>query len=155
MEVLIGVDIGGSHAGVCCLSQSGESLGVLEQPLISRDATAVVTLVFELIESLLQSVRTCRAISGIRSIGIGCPGQPKDGVVVAASNFPAWRNVPLVALMQEKYPAVFVTLLKDSDAALAGEVWGEYRDTYGPVKNAVMISMSLCPTIGAYLSGDM
>lgn len=146
MEVLIGIDIGGSHAGVCCLSLSGEALGVEERCLTSRDAPAVVSLVFELIESLLVSVRKKRGVTGIRSIGIGCPGQPKDGVVVAASNFPSWKNVPLVALVQERYPAAFVTLLKDSDAALAGEVWGEYRETYGPVRTAVMISEFAPPT---------
>lgn len=140
MDVLIGVDIGGSHVEVNCVLPDGRSLALLEKEVASREVDDVVALALNLIDLVL-----CKASAGsnqlrVSCIGIGCPGQSKGGVVLAASNFPSWKNVPLVDIVQEKYLDVYVCLLKDSDAALAGELWGEHRSKYGSVRNAVMIS---------------
>ena len=142
MEILIGVDIGGSHIAVNCVLPGGSSMGLVERSLESREEEDVIQLLFQLIRSAVKQTSEKHYPQGlrIRAIGIGCPGQPKDGVVVAAANFPTWKNVPLVQRVQEVFPEAFVCLLKDSDAALAGEIWGENRATYGEVKNAVMIS---------------
>lgn len=139
-EVIIGVDIGGSHVGVCLLHRDPASrfppLGMVGQPLTNREVSYVIDSMYSLISRLMEKNADCV----ISAIGVGCPGQPQDGVVVAASNFPTWKDVPLVNLVKKRFPGVFVCLLKDSDAALAGEIWGENSPSYGPTKNAVMIS---------------
>ena len=71
------------------------------------------------------------------AVGIGCPGQSKNGVLVAASNFPGWKNVPFSSLISERLGGIPVTLLNDADAAIAAEVWG---GSHPRVQHAAMIS---------------
>jgi predicted NBD/HSP70 family sugar kinase len=141
MEVIAGVDIGGSHVGVCLRCRGNASappLAVSEQSLTSRELEPVLELVAKQIDGMISSIRDDVKLV---AIGVGCPGQPKDGVVVAASNFPSWHNVPIVQLLWQRFPQCkCVSLFKDSDAALAGELFGEFAEKYGSVRNAAMIS---------------
>lgn len=70
-----------------------------EQEIADSDA------MIEKILRLLNTVQEQRRSSGnirLAAFGIGCPGQPKDGVLVAASSFPLWKNVPFVSIMGSK-----------------------------------------------------
>ncbi len=139
-ELYVGVDIGGSHVGVCAiLGASSVPLEVVESHLgEDKSAITVTEIISGLINRILGKYRDSQGRK-LRAIGIGCPGQSKDGILVAASNFPSWHNVPLVEIFRTRY-GVHTYLFKDSDAAFAGEIWGDFNHVYGDVKNAVMIS---------------
>ncbi len=133
---MIGVDIGGSHVSVCAVRhEDGAVQGEVEGAVVDRSLDAVMELVFSLIDSLMRNQSDGAHIIGI---GVGSPGQPKDGVVVGAANFPTWKNAPLVQILKEKY-GVPAFLFKDSDAAFAAEIWTE-ASPHKEARNAVMIS---------------
>ena len=136
LGVVIGVDIGGSHVSVCAVRhEDGFVLRETEAPVVHRELDAVMELVFSLIDSLMQSQP---AGTRIICIGVGSPGQPKDGEVVGAANFPTWKNAPLVRILKGKY-GVPAYLFKDSDAAFAAEIWTDLSP-HKDARNAVMIS---------------
>jgi len=61
------------------------------------------SLMIDKIFRLLSSVQgQCGSSVRLVAVGIGCPGQPKDGVLVAASNFPLWKQVPFVDIISTK-----------------------------------------------------
>lgn len=55
-------------------------------------------------------------------MGIGSPGHVHEGIVKAAANFKAWRNVPLAALLEAALGRP-CALANDADAALLAECW--------------------------------
>ena len=68
------------------------------------------------VEDLLNSLKiSCNleekqvklSINDIEGLAVGCPGQIESGIVRAASNFPTWKNVNLVNLL-EKASAIFL-----------------------------------------------
>lgn len=145
IEVVAGVDIGGSHAEVCLLGyEEGEGGGrrrlrFLEsagEELRSREQNEVVDLVARLIRTLAT-----KHTASVVAIGVGCPGQSVDGVLVAASNFPTWHRVPLLQMLGERFPSAVrgLCLLNDSDAALAGEIWS-HESSFKAAQNVAMIS---------------
>jgi len=89
----------------------------------------------------------------ISSIGVGCPGQCKDGVLVAASNFPTLKNIPFSAMLSKRFGGVPVVLLNDADAAMAAELWrpGGFTD----VQNAAMVTLGTGIGISLVLNGEI
>ena len=137
-DFLLGIDIGGSHVGIGLIhGSSGQIVSFLEQSLSDASPQFLVDTIVEMSSRILPKDLK------VNSIGVGCPGYTKDGVVVAASNFPSWRMVPLAKMISVAFRSVPVTLLNDADAALAAEIWGpkKHNDfSYGGITNAAMIS---------------
>jgi glucokinase len=136
MDVVAGVDVGGSHVGMCIYNGT-KLLGsdnIKFDPLVTSP-NQLIEIIATMIRKLFSSFSNCK----LCAIGVGCPGRAKNGVLVAASNFPNWKNVPIVDLLQQRFqvPAV---LLNDADAAIAAEIWGDSTDIYKGVKYAAMIS---------------
>lgn len=141
--IYIGVDIGGSHVGACAISKSYNLISSceLENTLEEvADSDVMKEKIFKMIDDVksMAEEKLGKKVF-LAAIGLGCPGQSKDGVLVAAANFPQWKNVPFVDYISAKYnlPAV---LLNDVDAALAAEYWGQ-PDKYSNVKHVVMIAL--------------
>ena len=87
-------------------------------------------------------------------VGIGCPGQSKNGVLVGTANFPLCWNVPLAALVSEQLEDIPVVLLNDADAAVAAEVWGNVsRDQYHGLKNIAVVTLGTGVGLGLVLNG--
>jgi glucokinase len=143
-EIIAGVDIGGSHIGIGLYNhQNHEELSLSEksiQPSISPEE--VVELV---VSTIKNAQREIQYKTSLISIGIGFPGQSKNGILVAASNFPTWKMVPLAEMISERLDHIPATLMNDADAAIAAEVWG--TDKYTNVRNASMISKSRSLTL--------
>jgi glucokinase len=77
-------------------------------------------------------------ISGI-SIAAAGAVDIANGVVTLSPSLPGWRNIPLVARIREKFPAVPVDIIHDANAAALGEL------TYGAGKgtrNMVFLTVS-------------
>ena len=82
-------------------------------------------------------------INSMKGIGIGCPGQCKDDILIAASNFPSLgTNIPLCDLVSNKFGGIMCILLNDADAAFSAEVWRPDSNLSRENKlNAAMISI--------------
>jgi glucokinase len=136
---LIGIDIGGSHISVG-LVQNGSIFETVNRDFTANSASAddLIDLVILLINRLIDM--KVASLSNITAIGIGCPGQCKDGVIVAASNFPKVRNLPIASIISKRFSGVPCFLLNDADAAMAAEIWNPSHLGSTPIRNAAMIS---------------
>jgi glucokinase len=137
VDIIAGVDIGGSHIGVGLFNnQTNKQLCTQEESIDSSVPPDQLIDRIALIVKQLQKEIAYK--TSIIAIGIGCPGQSKNGVLVAASNFKTWKMVPLADMISAKLDHIPATLMNDADAAIAAEVWG--TDHYTNIRNAVMIS---------------
>lgn len=137
--MLIGVDIGGSHIGAGVV-QHGSILKTVHKVFNAATASAedLVNLVADLVKQVCDSSKdTGLSKKTLRAIGIGCPGQCKDGVLIAASNFPNVRNLNITSIISEKFDGVPCALFNDADAAMAAEIWCAGST---PLEHAAMIS---------------
>jgi glucokinase len=127
---VVGADIGGTNLrlgladghGTIAARWSASTTGI-------RNPDAVVTLVSDGVEAMLQQTAVPR--SSLRAIAAGAPGvtDVDQGVVIATSYLMGWRDVPLRALLQA---ALGVPASIDNDVNLAaiGESWaGAARGT--------------------------
>jgi len=140
--VFVGVDIGGSHISAGLIDSDGNLKVREEQPVKNQDLRAeeLVSLIANSVGKLLN----CLNGEVLGGIGIGMPGQSKNGVLVAASNFPLIRNVSLVDLLhlREELSGVPIVLLNDADAAISAEVWGNAsKASYSDADNIAMITL--------------
>ena len=138
--VYIGLDIGGSHIGVGVVDESGS--------VISKDGLPIdgsLILPDQLTIMLKKAIDLCIQPDTnliVRAIGIGCPGQSKNGVLVAASNIPRVVNFPLAAQLSKIYNDTPTFLLNDADAAISAEVFGKWTGAnYQKYENLVMLTL--------------
>ncbi len=138
MEVFVGIDIGGSHVSVGVIDKHGTILIKSETEI---DNFSIQPL--DLINSLTSIIsKNHNSTWKIQSIGIGIPGQSKNGILIAASNLPNFKNVPISAMMSQRHNNVPVALLNDADAAICAEVWGKDSSVYYESKpNIAMITL--------------
>ena len=138
MEVFVGIDIGGSHVCVGYIDSTGQLIGSTEVKIDSAtlEPKELISLIKKLVDESKDKDWT------ICSIGIGCPGQTKNGVLVAASNLPRFHNFNFSTALGEIFNAVPVLLLNDADAAVSAEVWGkDSKDRYKDFANIALITL--------------
>lgn len=137
MTAYVGIDIGGSHLGLSIFDDENILLASHSEPLSPADSPE--QLVERVVQIILALITNLPLKRNLVAVGMGCPGQCRDGVLVAAANFPAWgMNVPLANMLSKRLKNIPVTLVNDADAAIAAEVWGTVD--YKHVKHAAMIS---------------
>lgn len=89
-EVFLGIDIGGSHIGVGCVSAADGSLLCSSSTPVDTYSTfeGLLELIIEITLEMIvkEDKENCHKLD-IISIGIGCPGQCKDGILVGACIF--------------------------------------------------------------------
>ena len=143
-EYYIGIDVGGTSAGIGVVDEHGS---ILAKDAIPTGMTASFqTIVAAMAETSAKLVRAAGLDEGaIKSVGIGVPStvDPKTRYVVFANNL-NWRNLDLIAECQ-KYWKVPVFLENDADCAALAESWE------GPARgrNALVI------TVGTGLGGGL
>lgn len=122
-EVLLGVDLGGTHIKTAVVSRDKRVLGEDERATrANAGLEPVLDVMVASVEAALDSAGLARG--DVLAAGIGAPG-PMDwrtGVVFSPPNLPGWKDVPLGALMTER---LGVPCFVDNDANLAcyGEFW--------------------------------
>ncbi|MBV9787231.1 MAG: ROK family transcriptional regulator, partial [Chloroflexi bacterium] len=117
---LIGIDIANGKLHGAIVNLRGQIYHRISLPLQDHNGEAVVTLLYEAIDTLTQ-----QATSPLLGIGIGAPGliDTVGGDVRHAVNL-GWENVPLRDLMQQRYDLP-VYIANDSHlAALAEYTFG-------------------------------
>ena len=89
-EVFLGIDVGGSHIGVGIISAEDGTLLCLETSSVEAYSSfdGLINLICSTVLKLFEreSAENC-SVFHILSIGIGCPGQCKDGVLIGACIF--------------------------------------------------------------------
>jgi glucokinase len=111
---VLGIDLGGTNLRVG-LVENGKIIHVEEMSVNkAEDEQGVLNCIFELIDNFRNE--------GISGIGIGVPSvvDPEKGIVYDVQNIPAWKEVHLKELLEEKYKLpVYVN--NDANCFAAGE----------------------------------
>ena len=175
-DLYIGVDVGGSHVSVGIVDTEGTLVLNEETPI--KDATKL--LATDLVESIVHLIQqvmntlpstsqqgssydvfnmfSTTAKNMICGIGVCTPGQSRDGVLVAASNFPLLKDAHLVDMLHGYafLSAIPIILLNDGDAAVSAELWAaDSRDSYNNAQNVAMITLGTGIGVGLVLNGRL
>lgn len=147
IEVIVGIDIGGSHTGIGYFEfTSHQNLLIIEEPLNNSEESSII------INSIIQRINSDLLNNKwkVRSIGIGCPGYCKNGVLIVASNLPTFSKVPIAKLFQDTFQVPSI-LLNDADAAISSEVFGNLQQ-YRDLNNIAMITIGTGLGLGLILN---
>jgi glucokinase len=163
-RVFLGVDIGGSHIGIGIVGESGNLLKNIDAITDnSLTPTNAIKIIYDKTKELIKLQQNESKITiKIGGIGIGCPGQSKNGYIIAAGNLPNFINVPFVTMIKSKMSSLFINndipviILNDADAAISAEVWGKHsRHIYDGIKNIAMITIGTGVGVGLVLNGSL
>ncbi|MGN1214699.1 MAG: ROK family protein [Candidatus Cryptobacteroides sp.] len=151
-RLLLGVDIGGTKCAVTLGLPEGDGIEIRDKVQFSTtDVQGTIARIESSIREVLQ--RNDMAEEDIRAIGISCGG-PLDstaGVVMSPPNLPGWDNIPIVAILSEKF-GVPVALHNDANAsALAEWTFGAGKGT----KNMVFLTFGTGLGAGLILDGKL
>lgn len=120
---VIGVDIGGTNLRLALADFAGNILEKWSLPLAGVSAVdGVLDLVTEGVEHLTRVAQLSRHALG--ALAVGAPGitDVEEGIVIATSYLMGWRNVPLRALLEERFQ-VPAAVENDVNLAAIGEHW--------------------------------
>lgn len=144
---LIGVDLAREDFRGAVINLRGEIKHRVDLPLEGRDGNAALQLVYDLVDALVGATQ-----SPLLGIGIGTPGlvNAVNGVIEQAVNL-NWRDIPLRALLQERY-GLPVYIANDSQvAALAEYTFGEGNS----MQDLVVINVGKGVGAGIVLNGHL
>ena len=150
MEVVLGIDIGGTFTKLGLVDREGRILHENEVPTTGHDN--VEGYIAALHQELEKCLTELGADVSVRGIGLGAPnGNYYSGTIEHAPNL-AWKGVvPLVALMEQQFgiPAV---VTNDANAAALGEMlFGHARG----LQNFIMITLGTGLGSGLVVNGDL
>lgn len=130
---IIGIDLASGEFRGALINLRGEIKNRVKIPVEKISGESALSLVYELIDKLLQF-----ADRSILGIGIGAPGlmDVEHGVVITAVNLD-WQNLPLVELLQDRYDLPVVLANDSQVSALAEYSFGGHD----PVSNLVLIKV--------------
>jgi glucokinase len=140
MAVFVGLDIGGTKIMVAAADQEGN---ILRRTRMETSTTLREDLTN--INSMIAEVATKEQIIGMGA-AIGGPLDWKQGIV-SPLHQPDWRNVPLKAIMEEKWGCPFHVDVDTNVAAI-----GEYR--WGGVTAGCFLYLTLSTGMGGGLLTD-
>jgi glucokinase len=150
MEVVLGIDIGGTFTKLGLVDREGRIMHENEVPTTGHEN--VDTYIAVLHNELKKSLKDLGEKCSVRGIGIGAPnGNFYSGTVEHAPNLD-WKGiVPLVALVEKQFgiPAV---VTNDANAAALGEM------LFGHAKgcqNFIMITLGTGLGSGLVVNGDL
>ena len=127
-EIILAIDIGGT---------SVKMGAVKEDVLLEKSSYRNIWKGNQdkLVEDLKPYIDSYINKYKINKIGIGCPGEIEDGVVLFASNL-GWRNFDIKKSFNDKYPNLEINVNNDGIAAVNAELkYGILKN----VKNAIFI----------------
>ncbi len=143
MKEYIGIDIGGTKCAVVLGNERGEIVRKLRFPTQGRDET--LKRIFESADEL----RADRAAA----IGVSCGGplDSRKGVILGPPNLPGWDEVPIAAMLKERFQ-VPANLRNDADACAVAE--GRFGAGRG-CKNMVFLTFGTGLGAGLILNGRL
>jgi glucokinase len=119
-EFVLAIDVGGTKLAAARVDADGGVNGRRQVPTSPTAAGQGEALWITLL-GLIDEVCDGAAPTGV---GVGCGGPLRwpDGAV-SPLNLPAWRDFPLRARLQDRYPGAQVRLANDAIAMAVGEHW--------------------------------
>jgi glucokinase len=130
----IAVDIGGTTIRVGLFPSTGELPVKVERVSTLGKNSKPIDRLYGLIESVWPDEGI------VHAMGVAVPGylDPETGVVLSAPNIPGWVDLPLLRLLQARFPT---TVMLGNDANLAA--MGEWKYGSGKgYKNVLYITIS-------------
>lgn len=115
----IGIDLGGSHIGMACVTPEGKIQKKFEKDLTSEDKSNIKQVITETIINVLQKWVNEDQIT-IEKIGIGVPGIVQNNQIVHAVNL-GIKNLDLKTKLQEVFPKVDIKIQNDAKCAALAE----------------------------------
>ena len=137
----IGIDIGGTKVAVGIVDDCGDMLATARGPIVKDSHATIMESICTVVDDVLA-----QAAERPSAIGVAVPGTvDRDrGIAVSAVNV-GWRNLPLVALLQERYDLPGV-IANDANSG----AWGEFVFGTGKyMQNLVYI------TVGTGIGGGI
>ena len=113
---LVGLDLSHSEFRGAIINLRGKILATASLPVSDRGGQEALSLVYQILDQLMEA-----GYKPLVGIGVGTPGlvNSTEGVVIKAVNLD-WENLPLAALLHDRY-GLPVFVLNDSQAAAMGE----------------------------------
>lgn len=144
---LIGIDLADSEFCGAGLNLRGKIRNRFKIPVKDSDGEKALSLLYQLIEKLIES-----ADSPILGIGIGTPGliDPERGIVKNAVNLD-WHDLPLKEILEKKYNLPVYIANDCQVAALAESTFGENNG----VKNLIVIKVGKGTGAGIVINGKI
>lgn len=144
---LIGLNLGQEKFIGSVVNLRGDIKETVEVPIEGSDGQRALQFVYEILDQLMA--KNWRPIVGI---GIGTPGlvNTREGLVVNAVNLD-WEDLPLAALLRERY-GLPVSVLNDSQATAIGEfVFGQH----GADGNLIVVNVKHGIGAGILINGQL
>ncbi|MGN0202397.1 MAG: ROK family protein [Candidatus Cryptobacteroides sp.] len=151
-RLLLGVDIGGTKCAVSLGLSKGDDIEIKDK---EEFPTLKVYETIAAVETAIRKVlkRNSLIDKDISAIGVSCGG-PLDsstGIIMSPPNLPGWDNIPIVALLSEKFDAP-VAVHNDANAcALAEWKFGAGKGA----KNMVFLTFGTGLGAGLILDGKL
>lgn len=120
MQVLVGLDIGGTKCAAIC-AEPGNKPNIIDKIRFETadyaDWQSILNALSEAVQTMLE-----RCGADLLGIGISCGGplDSRTGVILSPPNLPGWDNVPIVSYFKEKF-SVPVFLQNDANACAVAE----------------------------------
>lgn len=150
MEVVIGIDIGGTFTKFGLVDKSGTIL--FEDEVSTTGHASIESFLESLQQHLSQSVEQVGQDLQIRGIGVGAPnGNFYSGTIEHAPNLD-WKGIiPFVELMEKQF-RIPTVVTNDANAAALGEMlFGDARE----LKNFIMITLGTGLGSGLVVNGNI
>jgi glucokinase len=152
MNILGGVDIGGTKCAVCVGEASGDQVKILGRRRLNTlpDGLETMDEILLQFEGLLEE---CGVRQNLQAIGVTCGGplDSRRGLVLSPPNLPKWDRVDVVSPLSRRF-GVPAALQNDANAcALAEWKWGAGRGC----RNLVFLTFGTGMGAGLILDGRL
>lgn len=137
MNTIIGLDIGGTKTAIL---EGDYDAAILQRIEIPTQASDPFTVTFERIcaqvDAALKTARDAgRSVDAV-SVSIGGPLKIEEGIILAPPHLPNWVDVPLKALLQQRYGLPVFVEHDGNAGALAEYYFGAAQGT----RNAIFLT---------------
>lgn len=147
----IGIDIGGTFIKFGLVAEDLSIAAFCSIPFPHEGTSAVIDTLERGIHEVLKQKDT--AISELESIGIVVPGSlDETGRKVVDAHNLGFHDLPLCALMEERFPHTPVYMANDADGAALAEL---YAGAFRGCKTAVLLTLGTGLGCGMILGGKM
>lgn len=150
MEIIIGIDVGGTTSAVCVGVPTLSAVKIIKKRGFSTPQDPYIAIQ-KYIDTVAELLRENQYI--LKSIGISCGG-PLDserGLILSPPNLPEWDNLDIITPFKKKFK-VPVSVQNDADAcAIAEWKWGNGKG----FNNIVFLTFGTGMGAGLILNGKL
>lgn len=113
-ENILGIDLGGTNIRGGFVNENGLSEVISQRVNANGSLEEVLSDLYRFIDPYFKT--------GVKAIGIGVPGLVSNGIVYDVINIPAWKEIPLQAMLESHYQLP-VAVNNDANCFALGEFY--------------------------------